>query len=100
MTSLKTSIKTITYLSDIGCLEIQGASLLNMSQICGCLRMFVTSLLYSVTEFFLVMAKSLTLIKQIYSRWCSIKTLILRTLSRLDLVRVSWIFYTKLVARW
>ncbi|EPD8538663.1 hypothetical protein ACSD62_005825, partial [Escherichia coli] len=24
MTSLKTSIKTITYLSDIGCLEIQG----------------------------------------------------------------------------
>ncbi|OSL66879.1 putative 2-component transcriptional regulator, partial [Escherichia coli H420] len=25
MTSLKTSIKTITYLSDIGCLEIQGA---------------------------------------------------------------------------
>ncbi|WP_371855930.1 hypothetical protein, partial [Escherichia albertii] len=29
MTSLKTSIKTITYLSDIGCLEIQGASLLN-----------------------------------------------------------------------
>ncbi len=29
MTSLKTSIKTITYLSDIGCLEIQGASLTN-----------------------------------------------------------------------
>ncbi|MFA2080705.1 hypothetical protein ACD954_19020, partial [Escherichia coli] len=28
--SLKTSIKTITYLSDIGCLEIQGASLLNL----------------------------------------------------------------------
>ena len=27
MTSLKTSIKTITYLSDIGCLEIQVASL-------------------------------------------------------------------------
>ncbi|MEH3346266.1 hypothetical protein POW14_23430, partial [Klebsiella pneumoniae] len=25
--ALKTSIKTITYLSDIGCLEIQGASL-------------------------------------------------------------------------
>ncbi|STI85407.1 DNA methylase [Escherichia coli] len=24
MTSLKTSFKTITYLSDIGCLEIQG----------------------------------------------------------------------------
>ncbi len=31
MTSLKTSIKTITYLSDIGCLEIQGASLRQMS---------------------------------------------------------------------
>ncbi|MCZ7340024.1 hypothetical protein OPS90_21275, partial [Escherichia coli] len=31
MTSLKTSIKTITYLSDIGCLEIQGASLPNLS---------------------------------------------------------------------
>lgn len=30
MTSLKTSIKTITYLSDIGCLEIQGASLQNV----------------------------------------------------------------------
>ncbi|TXQ70321.1 hypothetical protein FV302_24785, partial [Escherichia coli] len=29
MTSLKTSIKTITYLSDTGCLEIQGASLLS-----------------------------------------------------------------------
>ncbi|WP_244581478.1 HEAT repeat domain-containing protein, partial [Escherichia coli] len=28
--SLKTSIKTITYLSDIGCLEIQGASLMSM----------------------------------------------------------------------
>uniref|UniRef100_UPI001FCCE6C1 hypothetical protein n=1 Tax=Escherichia coli TaxID=562 RepID=UPI001FCCE6C1 len=32
MTSLKTSIKTITYLSDIGCLEIQGASLLNYAK--------------------------------------------------------------------
>ncbi|KZH92632.1 hypothetical protein AWG56_00040 [Escherichia coli] len=30
MTSLKTSIKTITYLSDTGCLEIQGASLLSL----------------------------------------------------------------------
>ncbi|MEA1303168.1 hypothetical protein, partial [Salmonella enterica] len=30
MTSLKTSIKTITYLSDIGCLEIQGASLITI----------------------------------------------------------------------
>ncbi|MCA8706368.1 LuxR C-terminal-related transcriptional regulator, partial [Escherichia coli] len=28
--SLKTSIKTITYLSDIGCLEIQGASLVTI----------------------------------------------------------------------
>ncbi|WP_409335281.1 hypothetical protein, partial [Escherichia coli] len=32
MTSLKTSIKTITYLSDTGCLEIQGASLLAVLQ--------------------------------------------------------------------
>ncbi len=31
MTSLKTSIKTITYLSDTGCLEIQGASLIRYS---------------------------------------------------------------------
>ncbi|EFB2359486.1 hypothetical protein FHR02_26690 [Escherichia coli] len=31
MTSLKTSIKTITYLSDTGCLEIQGASLLRLA---------------------------------------------------------------------
>ncbi|WP_375708517.1 hypothetical protein, partial [Escherichia coli] len=34
MTSLKTSIKTITYLSDIGCLEIQGASLSTAISIC------------------------------------------------------------------
>ncbi|MGT7993460.1 hypothetical protein ACRW3Y_12350, partial [Escherichia coli] len=40
MTSLKTSIKTITYLSDIGCLEIQGASL----------QMKLTS--FSITTFF------------------------------------------------
>ncbi|HAJ6512394.1 TPA: hypothetical protein HNC59_26425 [Escherichia coli] len=32
MTSLKTSIKTITYLSDTGCLEIQGASLHRYNQ--------------------------------------------------------------------
>ncbi|MEZ3269537.1 hypothetical protein, partial [Escherichia coli] len=39
MTSLKTSIKTITYLSDIGCLEIQGASLMTMygRSWCACL---------------------------------------------------------------
>ncbi|MCE4041305.1 hypothetical protein OS104_19950, partial [Escherichia coli] len=30
--SLKTSIKTITYLSDIGCLEIHGASLMGLPQ--------------------------------------------------------------------
>ncbi|WP_440939764.1 hypothetical protein, partial [Escherichia coli] len=35
MTSLKTSIKTITYLSDIGCLEIQGASLERMLRVFG-----------------------------------------------------------------
>ncbi|WP_371856588.1 hypothetical protein, partial [Escherichia albertii] len=33
MTSLKTSIKTITYLSDIGCLEIQGASLITFNMV-------------------------------------------------------------------
>ncbi|PCM13859.1 hypothetical protein BH691_18060, partial [Escherichia coli] len=36
MTSLKTSIKTITYLSDIGCLEIQGASLMSYSRCLMC----------------------------------------------------------------
>ncbi|MDV5610586.1 hypothetical protein QM161_03755, partial [Klebsiella pneumoniae] len=35
MTSLKTSIKTITYLSDIGCLEIQGASLQTKKSPCA-----------------------------------------------------------------
>ncbi|PWD76045.1 beta-glucosidase, partial [Escherichia coli] len=35
MTSLKTSIKTITYLSDIGCLEIQGASLAMTNHSCN-----------------------------------------------------------------
>ncbi|MCV7833650.1 lysozyme [Escherichia coli] len=34
MTSLKTSIKTITYLSDTGCLEIQGASLVGVWTVC------------------------------------------------------------------
>nr|EEZ0127544.1 hypothetical protein [Escherichia coli] len=38
MTSLKTSIKTITYLSDIGCLEIQGASLIDNSEPVKCKR--------------------------------------------------------------
>ncbi|WP_214671079.1 hypothetical protein, partial [Escherichia coli] len=33
MTSLKTSIKIITYLSDIGCLEIQGASLFYIKKV-------------------------------------------------------------------
>ncbi|EON2767796.1 hypothetical protein ACLKQ9_004767, partial [Escherichia coli] len=33
MTSLKTSIKTITYLSDTGCLEIQGGSLSNSTEV-------------------------------------------------------------------
>ncbi|HEL9473761.1 TPA: hypothetical protein U0J25_003050, partial [Listeria monocytogenes] len=35
MTSLKTSIKTITYLSDTGCLEIQGASLVRIDNATG-----------------------------------------------------------------
>ncbi|MCL8857856.1 phage holin family protein, partial [Salmonella enterica subsp. enterica serovar Enteritidis] len=41
MTSLKTSIKTITYLSDIGCLEIQGASLVSISPFVGGIIGFV-----------------------------------------------------------
>ncbi|KXL84746.1 hypothetical protein AUS48_25140 [Escherichia coli] len=41
MTSLKTSIKTITYLSDIGCLEIQGASLSYISFSSGLLWYFL-----------------------------------------------------------
>nr|WP_252154664.1 hypothetical protein [Escherichia coli] len=36
---LKTSIKTITYLSDIGCLEIQGASLPHS----GCTKEFTAA---------------------------------------------------------
>ncbi|WP_205247808.1 hypothetical protein, partial [Escherichia coli] len=38
MTSLKTSIKTITYLSDTGCLEIQGASLGGVLANAACLH--------------------------------------------------------------
>ncbi|RCR51702.1 avirulence protein, partial [Escherichia coli] len=34
--SLKTSIKTITYLSDTGCLEIQGASLSGQTLLQSC----------------------------------------------------------------
>ncbi|MGE9231887.1 hypothetical protein, partial [Escherichia coli] len=45
MTSLKTSIKTITYLSDIGCLEIQGASLITYLSDIGCLEIQGASLL-------------------------------------------------------
>ncbi|MEL9882649.1 hypothetical protein J4W65_15455, partial [Escherichia coli] len=41
MTSLKTSIKTITYLSDIGCLEIQGASLDGLKSLWVCIRLLV-----------------------------------------------------------
>ncbi|OKW90812.1 hypothetical protein AWP88_15375 [Escherichia coli] len=40
MTSLKTSIKTITYLSDTGCLEIQGASLLPAYILFSCSILF------------------------------------------------------------
>lgn len=36
MTSLKTSIKTITYLSDIGCLEMEGQDqYLNVTTVVG-----------------------------------------------------------------
>ncbi len=45
MTSLKTSIKTITYLSDIGCLEIQGASLINKLLLAYLIGLVVTSTL-------------------------------------------------------
>ncbi|MEX5317374.1 hypothetical protein P0214_23870, partial [Escherichia coli] len=49
--SLKTSIKTITYLSDIGCLEIQGASLIGgvvlSVGVCGFVR-FAVVLLWGV----------------------------------------------------
>ncbi|RCR52442.1 PapC protein, partial [Escherichia coli] len=42
--SLKTSIKTITYLSDTGCLEIQGASLFTtisvLNKVIGYIRMW------------------------------------------------------------
>ena len=38
MTSLKTSIKTITYLSDIGCLEIQGARCCLRFRLCRSIR--------------------------------------------------------------
>ncbi|HAJ6837302.1 TPA: hypothetical protein HND14_22815 [Escherichia coli] len=49
MTSLKTSIKTITYLSDIGCLEIHGASL-GVLVSSRCLRRGrdISSLLYGI----------------------------------------------------
>ncbi|WP_213054721.1 hypothetical protein, partial [Escherichia coli] len=36
---LKTSIKTITYLSDTGCLEIQGASLENINSFNFCMSL-------------------------------------------------------------
>ncbi|MGT7425730.1 hypothetical protein ACRWZ2_15545, partial [Escherichia coli] len=49
MTSLKTSIKTITYLSDIGCLEIQGASLATALTIQNVLNLPVASSLSLVT---------------------------------------------------
>ncbi|MDF8585422.1 hypothetical protein OU660_27260, partial [Escherichia coli] len=50
--SLKTSIKTITYLSDIGCLEIQGASLpslLPLSLLSWRLTMFTMFFLVKLT---------------------------------------------------
>ncbi len=47
MTSLKTSIKTITYLSDIGCLEIQGASLVQGSAFAGSLQSYKGSLYWN-----------------------------------------------------
>ncbi len=48
MTSLKTSIKTITYLSDIGCLEIQGASLVNLAH--GSTSFAIVDILYATGD--------------------------------------------------
>ncbi|HIA3492981.1 TPA: hypothetical protein ACWP5Y_003745, partial [Escherichia coli] len=39
MTTLKTCIRTITYLSDIGCLEIQGGQSINFLQKDECRRL-------------------------------------------------------------
>ncbi|MCZ4134612.1 hypothetical protein BZG24_21755, partial [Escherichia coli] len=44
MTSLKTSIKTITYLSDIGCLEIHGASLKTIGNVSQSVWLLLTTL--------------------------------------------------------
>ncbi|MEH5865203.1 hypothetical protein PO631_14985, partial [Escherichia coli] len=46
--SLKTSIKTITYLSDTGCLEIQGASLEHTVAITTSFDIFIQLLLIQV----------------------------------------------------
>ncbi|EFX6130244.1 hypothetical protein EK436_25270 [Shigella boydii] len=45
MTSLKTSIKTISYLSDICCLEIQGASLIR-SELIQIISLWEIALVY------------------------------------------------------
>ncbi|MWT90490.1 hypothetical protein GP954_36200, partial [Escherichia coli] len=55
MTSLKTSIKTITYLSDIGCLEIQGASLTTLIALCLPVSVFATTLRLSTDVDLLVL---------------------------------------------
>ena len=51
MTSLKTSIKTITYLSDIGCLEIQGASLCTVRQIAVELKRHPVSVINKLVKY-------------------------------------------------
>lgn len=48
MTSLKTSIKNITYLSDIGCLEIQGASSLSYEKLCDEVSMFMLAFYFAL----------------------------------------------------
>ncbi|WP_205249280.1 hypothetical protein, partial [Escherichia coli] len=52
MTSLKTSIKTITYLSDIGCLEIQGASL-PRKPVAAIFRRILFSIIYLIDTVFI-----------------------------------------------
>ncbi len=53
MTSLKTSIKTITYLSDIGCLEIQGASLVGAAVV-PAIQGYIADMFHSLQLSFLV----------------------------------------------
>ncbi|MCV5578116.1 hypothetical protein OFO05_21640, partial [Escherichia coli] len=74
--SLKTSIKTITYLSDIGCLEIHGASLFyllpvesisSLSSIYEC--MFSGRLLFGNSPHKLTMNEMIILFYYVFHGW-------------------------------